>query len=1020
MNFKFTGCFAAVILFFSGESIAAIDPAGSFSLSPDENKGYPRIRFQESDSAVQSYYVQRVTAGNQTLCPGDSSPPIYNSATYSTSCTRWVTVGADTSQYTLVKVNGVLTYTDKSIRMDETDPVEYVYQVSQVAAGTPVIIPAASCQIDETISPIDKWLSSFNKRIFNNPQVGLSKSDIPAVINGNAAYKQTAIAGNTVYVYADNKYIAVFNRYGNPIGLTHKALGEEFFTYASNNSQPNIIRNPQNPGGANNMYDAGWSWKLMMGNSNQYDHDANCDGMVGATSIDATQSLPNVVLDPSGTLKFTWTGLSNLTPGASVSVAWNLEKRSDQSGLKGRFSVNGATTQGGFLCAAFPKLVGLGMSRLTEDSTFVDFVAPNGLTDNQNNQGTLFKGSAASQIDTTIRANAGRGAQFVGYIKNGKGLYVGTNDSNSAPMKVTYVSAIKMNTTTDTVFNRPANTYFDHYPSDGTGVTGNSLQPNYDVILRPMCGSWQKMAKYYRGWALQAPGVSAKKSSQRTDIDDQYTDGLFWWLFFGLNSSGSLTNAVQIAPNNLKAEIGPTSSGGQVPIGLHLYEWYGEPYTENGATKYSGLDKYLPKFTTKPFIPNSITQIQSDGTSVIPYVNTNAFNINDRTSPTYADCPYGQQYFEQDGWFNKDFTYENIAAGRLANLALKRSKPKSVNQANEDYYATCYKGSKSVLIWADPSSQAVRSVANATVNKVVALQAKGIYLDTYGIGYNPDFNAQHSHVMGHGAWWLDGQKLIGQNMLNTLAANGINGTRGITSSEYFNEALMSYTDIILNYEPLRISDIPVLWSIYSGYQMYTSGQGKAVSDMAKSALWGRSFVWGAQLGPVTPVQLCGLDLCPPNDPSYPVVPYVRKLAQARNNIFLRDYLSYGELLDLADDQDIAHLVDFSGYTNSNSTPKNGWCASDVSYPYGDSCTGKAPAVRGARWKHQNNSDEIILLTNTQEGGSVTASIKKPRTWDAALLCEANGLNCSSIFPDNSGNFLIAVDSKQIKVVKKAG
>lgn len=71
MKTKIQFVLGILLQFLNYRAIAAFDPSGSNSLPPVSAKCNRRIWFQDADRGNQSYYIQRSTAGNQFLCPGD-------------------------------------------------------------------------------------------------------------------------------------------------------------------------------------------------------------------------------------------------------------------------------------------------------------------------------------------------------------------------------------------------------------------------------------------------------------------------------------------------------------------------------------------------------------------------------------------------------------------------------------------------------------------------------------------------------------------------------------------------------------------------------------------------------------------------------------------------------------------------------------------------------------------------------------------------------------------------------------
>jgi uncharacterized protein DUF6259 len=980
------------------QAAASITPGSLLPLSPTSGEGYAKIQFE--DTATNGVFsVRRGAPGNIATCPSGETRS-YDSVNNLTWCARGVLPSTTSATYTLAKdaSTNIWTFTDKRVRLDDVDTREIKYEIRNGVAGNYESGWTASCSITDGQNPLDNWIATFNHQM---DATLLATTDIPSATGLNIASLASksvtfhgGVAG-TLYIYSNDKYVAVFTSRGNLVGLTHRALGEDFITHGTGDSG-NQFRDPLGTSDA-------WAWLLKGGTSTQYNADDSCPqqsttGVQTFSGLNGTVGTP--VLDSAGNLTFTWQSISNFT--GSVSTKWSLASTDSAtgsaSGLRGRLIVNGAPNSGGLLCATFPRLPGVGLQPIATTAV-TDLIWPSSIgSKGANNSGSVLKNYSQAANGAGASLHRGLQLQFAGASRGSQGLYIASEDAASLP-KYFHFSNYYVNSSSNTY---AGDSYIDHFPMDGTGVAGNTLQPNYDMVLRPMCGGAERMAKQYRSWATNQSwaksGGNARLTVNRTDISQSVRNGLFWWISnLGTNPS-ILLDYLQRDTLALKKEIGPTASGGNVPIGVHLYQWYQGIFDHQNPV-FNDMNA-APDGTTTT---SAIASLHNDNIVVMPYINISSVDISDRSSITVSGCSPSTTY----GFWTHLLTYGPVAGEDMKDYLMHRPIPASPN--NEDLYVFCNSRSpSSQLASADPSLSKWQQINQFNIDKVLDLGADGVYLDTYGNGYVPNFNTAHTlpttggHSKGHGTWWLNGLAATGADAV-LRAQNGAPDPRGVIGVEYFNEALMPYGDIVMSYEPPRLSDSPLLWYAYSGYQMYAGGNSNnTTSEIAKRAIFGQSFVWGYQLGLSNGNTLCGSSTgqCPIDDK---IVDYVRSLAVARNTAFLRQYLSYGELLQRVDDTtSTAALVSYTG--------SDAWCSGD------SRCSGSAPAVRGARWKNAAGTGEIILLTNTTTA-TVAAAIKKPTTWDNAYVCSADGTNCSSITP-SGGLYSLNFGDREIKVLQK--
>jgi hypothetical protein len=285
--------------------------------SPSDS-GHPQVQFRDpASSSTTAFLLERGVPGNISACPDTlNEVRTYDAVADITWCARAVVAPGD-SAYGLQQSDAEWTYTDKLVRIDEVDTLEYKYRVrTQNDTAAALAGWTASCPIADGYDPLDGWIAEFNSRIGASPAV-LSRSDIPnpradipglpVLISKSVVYNGTA---SVFHIYSNDKYVAVFGRRGTLLGLAHRALGKEFITYTTGDTATNLLVHPLTSGGE-------WIWLLKMSNSTaNYAPGSTCSNQ-SAAGVTLLSSLSGFVappaIDSSGKLTFTWLGLPGFT-----------------------------------------------------------------------------------------------------------------------------------------------------------------------------------------------------------------------------------------------------------------------------------------------------------------------------------------------------------------------------------------------------------------------------------------------------------------------------------------------------------------------------------------------------------------------------------------------------------------------------------------------------------------------------------------------------------------------------------
>jgi|GEM_PF-6917060 len=972
----------AALLPWLSPSAGAISNLG---ISRDAGTGAAVLQWNES-SAATSFDIDRQADNGSTSCAGGEL------LTSDGWCRQTVTAS--------VPAAGQRTFTDSHVVLDPAMLTEYRYRVNYSGVSE----NAASGWAPNCPTPtgaFDNWIEKLN--LYANLPTdgsGLDADSLKTLLapNGGTRYNDVPVGTDHYYFLSNDRYIAAFNKSGALIGITHRLYGMQF------------MEKPQTS-------DAVYAFNYDADVAPYAEYGISIDKTVNPTpDFDAT----------TGRLTFVTSnfGSSRLPGNAQVAITWSLPE-GGRKGLHGRIAATNMeadTAAPKLKSIRFPLLNGLGNSG--NDSPGVIWPMDNG--------GVYYPSwpTPSRAGDPTISGglhNAGLQLQFFGVrlggAQNNYWLYVGAEDPTFEPKAMTYKPFYYDNSHNKHL----APSYVEFYPRQADYTDGNGIAPQYDVVLTPMCASsWAPLAAHYRNWALGSVWNGSTLDYTLTatadkPIPENLQSGVFWWESYpGWDElqSESLRFITDTA-RDYKKIIGPITAanpgGSDDNIAIHQYRWHTDGYGN------------FPRFT--PLAPvndddllNAFTAIQSDGTMLAPYTQVVFADIADRfATPTTlvfpdsngrsthclgsqssaSSTPSSLDKTQNHGWWNttygdglylKDYMIYNGPVDNTYGLTRMTGDTSNDRNIESDVAYYCFHQTDSPteketpLAYADPSSPFWSNIVTNNAMDVLMLNGAGVYLDSFGIGYRPDYSAKagipnrSEHGDGHGHWWLQGFRYIGAMIMSGTNAveeafaddprfQKYPGKRRFVAGEFFNEGLLPYFDAILNYTTPQPFSAPIVQAVYADYFVSAGpALNSGNTDSQRALLLGRNFVWGYQLGLVEPGNLCG--------PSYPtcftdsgkttrapLAAYASKLTHA--HVAWNDYLQFGQYMGSADPDD-ASTASFCHSQNTSD------CET-------------VPAIRGALW--EGSSGRAIVLTNTTSS-SQTASIPVPMSWrkSIAYIC----------------------------------
>lgn len=967
-------CWAAV-------SIAAqVPPAPSaFEALAATAFGQPQIAWQAPAGYNGGYRVER-----RRDVTSLSAPCLLNEIITADS---WCIVAGG---ITKLDAGGRVEFTDSRLRLDPSDPTEYEYRVASLeGAILSNYISGWACRCD--VMPafsFRTWLSTLYDW---NDNLIFTQVEVDRLVSAPASGDIFPTSNNNFYAMTDNRYFALFSRRGGLVSLLHRLHGKDYIATEFRTASGQEKRNQWSTG-----------WILY--------HKVLGDTDAGRTEIKSNFSEPSsppVINSTNGTLTFTWQNLQSVA--YQVTTQWRIESQGSP-GLHGnvRVSGNSGNTQG-LSEIRFPVLTGLGFPAL--DSIYW----PSVLGIERKNQ------VAASAPISAQFLQSSMSSQFFGLAKQDASinlnhlLYVAAEDSGQLPKAfrsaLGYVASPGV--------EKAEISYVTHYPMNGSNQPGSNIDGGYDVVLQPMSGDWSRLAKRYRHFATQQTWAQIPETHintngnnnnlipgltrDRTDIPDSLRQGVFWWT----QNNGPLVSfkgMADYANNRLKALLGPGNSP-PTRAGIHLYSWY----TPLSDLNFPVYDENIDPSCIVPDICDLngyLESVQADGTDVMPYMNATLIHISNRcydvanhdqlcrVDPVAIEkldqCNFGPND-ARCGWWGRDILGLGIPTlDYITRHEYKKNRSLIADLNGTDTIDKWFPSTNintGTMARADLGSPLWHNIIDTITTQIFDAGATGIYLDTYGSGYDPDFSQLYSdggdrggRPIGHGDWWRKGltdiSSLVRSRALQAGPPAGQPNDlqRRFATAEHFSEAYLQDIDLFTIYGYKTDTAVPLVSMIYSDYQMFAGPSLLQVENSsARTLRIARSFTNGMQLGLTTVAALCGYVNCdqappkPGQTKDTDALDFILTLAQAREA--MTNILAYGELLGIPEVAGLA-MVNVTDWCNQRDSG-GASCAEPV-------INFSTTAIQASRWL-SSTGERVIVLTNFDKQ-SVIDQLTIPESW----------------------------------------
>ena len=340
-----------------------------------------------------------------------------------------------------------------------------------------------------------------------------------------------------------------------------------------------------------------------------------------------------------------------------------------------------------------------------------------------------------------------------------------------------------------------------HLPENGNGLSGNWTLP-YQVLVGSFAGDWITAAERYRGWATNQ--AWAKQSRLNRGVVPDWVTKTGAWVWNRGRSPGVLSPALA-----LEREL-------HLPVSVFWHWWHGCAYD-------TGFPEYLPpREGAEPFRA-ALAAAHEEGAHALVYMNQRLWGM---TTRSWSE--EGAERFAVKG-----------ADGKVA--------PEVYNTFTKAPCATMCMGTE---FWRS-------HYANLVERAVRDLGVDGIYMDQ-ACSSLACYDAQHGHPRGGGTYWMNGFRLLAEDIRRRCEARDPQGKERaiVLAGEGCGEAWLPYLDLMLS---LQVSKeryaaqdgwetIPFFQAVYHAY-------GVTYGNYSSLTMPPYDDLWPAEFAPKEPLKL---------------------------------------------------------------------------------------------------------------------------------------------------------------------
>jgi hypothetical protein len=345
-------------------------------------------------------------------------------------------------------------------------------------------------------------------------------------------------------------------------------------------------------------------------------------------------------------------------------------------------------------------------------------------------------------------------------------------------------------------------------PVENMGKAGNCFEGG-EAVWRVLRGDWFDAAVFYRDWvrarAMWYPsrndGAIAESASAMREIDAWAVGGGDPWVPGGSPSAERVAEIEQFA-----GALG-------VPVGMHWYRWHPNPFDND-------YPHYLP---AKAGFKEAVAQLQSNGVSVMPYINGRLWDTRDRGVEDFEFSRVARPYAAKD---------------EKGEVIIEQYGSKEDDGSPVRFAVMC----PATKFWQD-------RVHEITLRLYTDYGVKGVYIDQIAAAAaRLCFDPSHGHPLGGGHWWADGYRQVLDRIRQDMPRD-----RFLTT-ECNAEAYVRWFDGYLTWHWQYDGQVPAFPTVYSGaLAMFgRSYAGGPTRDLALRMKAGQQLVFGEQIGWINP------------------------------------------------------------------------------------------------------------------------------------------------------------------------
>ena len=377
-------------------------------------------------------------------------------------------------------------------------------------------------------------------------------------------------------------------------------------------------------------------------------------------------------------------------------------------------------------------------------------------------------------------------------------------------------------------------------PVENMGKAGNGFDPAGEAVWRLLRGDWFDAAVFYRDWVRAEAGWHPLRVAETRQDATRAMQVMDAWAVGGgdpwVPEGGPSAERV--------AEIQQFARVLGVDVGMHWYSWHPNPFDND-------YPHYLP---AKPGFKEAVAELQSQGVSVMPYINGRLWDTRDRGTEDFAFSSSARPYAAKD---------------EKGEVIIEQYGSKEEDGSPVRFAVMC----PATKFWQD-------RVHDITLELYTKYGVKGVYIDQIAAATaRLCFDETHGHPLGGGHWWADGYREVLDRIRRDMPRDCF------LTTECNAEAYVRWFDGYLTWHWQHDGQVPAFPAVYGGaLTMFGRNYGGGPTrDLALHMKAGQQLVFGEQIGWINPAVI--------NEEQN--IAFLRQLARLRKHV--RQYFDAGEM-----------------------------------------------------------------------------------------------------------------------------